>query len=212
MTKTLIILKHEFIQTIKRRSFILLTLAFPLIGLLAISGYQITQGTDQPPVPDDTLNVGYVDQIGVFNDYTEQYLVNLIPYTTAENATEALLANDLDEYFVIPGDYIDTGVVTRYATERELEPPGEIWPAIKNFLLGNLLDEELTEEELIRAQYPLNLSSITLDDTGQISEEQGGIGVFIVPYIFGLLLVMSIFTSSGFLLQRILFSKKITKI
>jgi len=201
VTKTLIILKHEFIQTIKRRSFILLTLAFPLIGLLAISGYQITQGTDQPPVPDDTLNVGYVDQIGVFNDYTEQYLVNLIPYPTAETATEALLANDLDEYFVIPGDYIDTGVVTRYTTERELEPPGEIWPAIKNFLLGNLLDEELTEEELTRAQYPLNLSSITLDDTGQISEEQGGIGVFIVPYIFGLLLVMSIFTSSGFLLQ-----------
>ena len=95
MTKTLIILKHEFIQTIKRRSFIILTLAFPLIGLLAISGYQMTQGTDEPPTPDETLNVGYIDQVGVFNDYAEQYLVNLIPYTTAGEATEALLTDEL---------------------------------------------------------------------------------------------------------------------
>lgn len=201
MNKTLIILKHEFIQTIKRRSFIILTLAFPLIGFLGIYGYQLFQGADEPPTPAEALNVGYVDQVGVFNDYTEQYLVNLIPYTTAEEATEALLSDELDEYFVIPQDYIATGTVTRYTTERELEPPGEIWPAIKSFLLGNLLDEELTEEELTRAQYPLSLSSITLDETGQVSEEQGGLGVFIVPYVFGLLLIMAIFTSSGFLLQ-----------
>jgi len=201
LDKTLIILKHEFIQTVKRKSFIILTIAFPLIGFLGIYGYQLFQGTDEPPTPDEALNVGYVDQVGVFNDYTEQYLVNLIPYTTAEEATEDLLADELDEYFVIPQDYIATGTVTRYTIEREVEPPGGIWPAIKNFLLGNLLDEELTEEELTRAQYPLSLLSITLDETGQVSEEQGGLGVFIVPYVFGLLLIMAIFTSSGFLLQ-----------
>mgnify|MGYP001252693597 CR=1 FL=1 len=201
MTKTLIILKHEFIQTIKRRSFIILTLAFPLIGLLAISGYQMIQGTDEPPTPGEALNVGFVDQVGVFDGYTEQYLVNLIPYITTEEATKDLLTKELDEYFVIPQDYIDTGIVTRYTTERELKPPDEILLAIKDFLLSNLLDEQLTEEELIRAQYPLNLASITLDETGQVSEEQGGLGVFIVPYVFGLLLIMSIFTSSGFLLQ-----------
>jgi ABC-2 type transport system permease protein len=201
VTKTLIILKHEFIQTIKRRSFIILTLAFPLIGLLGISGYQLIQGTDRPPTPEEALNVGYIDQVGIFNDYTEQHLVNLIPFDTTDEATKALLADELDEYIVISSDYIDTGSVKRYTTEREIEPPGEIWPAIRNFLLGNLLDEQLTEEELTRAQHPLNLSSVTLDETGQVSEEQGGIGVFIVPYIFGLLLIMAIFTSSGFLLQ-----------
>ena len=68
-------------------------------------------------------------------------------------------------------------------------------------LISSAMSIELTEEELTRAQYPLSLSSITLDETGQVSEEQGGLGVFIVPYVFGLLLIMAIFTSSGFLLQ-----------
>jgi ABC-2 type transport system permease protein len=200
MNKTLTILKHEFLVNVKRRSFILITLAFPLIGFLAISGYAIFQDEDGPS-PEDVLDIGYIDNIGIFDDFREQYKVNLIPYETAEEATDALISENLDEYFIIPEDYVENGTVIRFTTERQIEPPAEIWPAIKNFLIGNLLGEELTAEELIRAQYPLNLASITLDEAGQISDEQGGLGVFLVPYIFGLLLMMSIFTSSGYLLQ-----------
>ena len=200
MNKTLTILKHEFLANVKRRSFIFLTVAFPLIGLLAISGYTLFQDKDRPS-SQEILQIGYVDSVGIFDDYREQYLVNLIPYTTADAATTALVNSELDEYFIIPEDYVISGLVTRYTTERQLEPPGETRLAIRNFLLGNLLDEDLSDAELIRAQYPLELSSITLDETGQVSEEQGGFGVFLIPYIFAILLIMSIFTSSGYLLQ-----------
>ena len=54
---------------------------------------------------------------------------------------------------------------------------------------------------LTRVQYPLSLNSITLDESGQVAAEQGGFSAFIVPYIFSLLLIMAIFTSSGFLMQ-----------
>ena len=200
MNKTLTILKHEFLTTVKRKGFIILTLIFPLIGLMAITGYTILSD-EGGPTPDEALTVGYVDEVGIFGEYQEQYMVNLIPYQTAEEATSDLTDGELDEYFIIPEDYITSGNIIRYTMELELEPPEEIGPAIKNFLLGNLLGEELTEEELIRAQYPLTLTSITLDETGQVSEEQGGFGVFLVPYVFGFLLIMSIFTSSGYMLQ-----------
>ena len=45
------------------------------------------------------------------------------------------------------------------------------------------------------------MSSTTLDSSGQVAEEQGGFTAFIVPYIFSILLIMSIFTSSGYIVQ-----------
>jgi len=82
-----------------------------------------------------------------------------------------------------------------------VEPPGEVWQAIKNFLISNLLEEQSNQQVVTRVQYPLSMNSITLDESGQVAAEQGGFSAFIVPYIFSILLVMAIFTSSGFLLQ-----------
>ncbi|MCJ7763908.1 MAG: ABC transporter permease, partial [Dehalococcoidales bacterium] len=60
---------------------------------------------------------------------------------------------------------------------------------------------QYSQQVVTRVQYPLSLNSITLDESGQVAAEQGGFSAFIVPYIFSILLVMAIFTSSGFLLQ-----------
>jgi ABC-2 type transport system permease protein len=55
---------------------------------------------------------------------------------------------------------------------------------------------------LDRAKAPLNLSNILIDpETGLPAEDQGGFVALVLPYFFSILLVMSIFTSSGYLLQ-----------
>ncbi len=200
MNKTLIILKHELRQTLKRKSFIIMILAFPLLTLLAIVGFQVIQDMGGPPVV-EVIEIGYVDQVGGFDDYTSQLDVTLVPQVNEDKATEALLAGDIDQYFIIPQDYLTSGVVTRYTLDRELEPPGTVWQAIKNFLVSNLLGEETDSRVIERVQYPLALNSITLDESGGIAEEQGGFSAFIVPYIFSILLLMAIFTSSGFIMQ-----------
>jgi len=200
MNKTLLILKHEFTHTLKRKSFIIMTLAFPLIALLAIGGYQIVQGLGGPPAPGEVVTVGYVDEAGGFDDYTNQQGVTLISQPTEEEATRALLAEEISQYFIIPEDYLSTGVVTKYTLERELEISDEVWQAMKSFLISNLLEGEPNSDIVNRVTYPVSLSSITLDETGQIAQQQGGFTAFIIPYIFSILLIMSIFTSSGFLL------------
>ncbi len=52
-----------------------------------------------------------------------------------------------------------------------------------------------------RVKAPVGLATIRLDETGQVATDQGGFGAFIVPYLFSILLLMAIFSSSGFLLQ-----------
>ena len=132
MNKTILILKHEFRQTIKRKGFIIMTLAFPLLALIAIGVFGLIQRMEKPPAPGEEVTIGYIDEMGGFDDYTSQPRVTLTLYLTPEEATSALLTEDISEYFIIPPDYVSTGIVTRYTLERELEPPGETQCAIKS--------------------------------------------------------------------------------
>ena len=199
MNKTVLVLKHEFAQTLKRKVFIIMTLAFPVLGLLGIGVFQIIQGVETPPA--EAITIGYVDEVGSFSGYTEQPEVTLIPYATSEEATDALLDDEVSEYFVIPPDYVVSGQIARFTLERELEPPGNTIAAIRDFLQSNLLEGQTSEEITNRVKFPMALYSTVLDEAGQITEEQGGLGVFILPYLFSFLLLMAIFTSSGFVLQ-----------
>jgi ABC-2 type transport system permease protein len=72
---------------------------------------------------------------------------------------------------------------------------------MKGFLLSNLLKGQTSPEIAERVKAPLGLYSIRLDETGDVATEQGGAGAFIVPLAFGFLLIMAIFSSSGYLLQ-----------
>jgi ABC-2 type transport system permease protein len=202
MNKTVLILKHEFGQTIKRKGFVIMTLAFPLIVLLIIGIYQIVQSIDTPPALDEEVAIGYIDEVGGFDDYINQSGgITFVAYQTEEKATGALLAEDISEYFIIPLDYVSEGMITRYTLEKEVEPPDEIWWAMKSFLLSNLLEGQTSLEITERVKAPLELYSIRLDETGDVATEQGGFGALIVPVLFGFLLIIAIFSSSGYLLQ-----------
>ncbi|MFC2033838.1 ABC transporter permease [Chloroflexota bacterium] len=204
MNKTALIGKHEFIQQIKSKGFIIFTLLFPIIGLSIIGISQIVQATGQSPENVDTLKIGYIDEIGEFDNYnSDSELITLVPYDTQTEATTALLSKDINEYFVIPADYLQSGLVTRYVTEKELETPGDLYWVIRAFLQQNMLDGQINTELIERVKYPLALRSIRLDASGDTATDQGGISTFFIPMIFGFLLIMSIASSSGSLLQSL---------
>ena len=199
MNKTLLILRHEFVTLVKRKGFIIMTLVFPLIGFAAIGIYMIVQGVDTGDR--DLPVIGYVDEIGGFSEYTIQNDLTFIPFDSQDEATDALLAEEIDEYFVIPSDYLALGIVGRYVLEKELEVPDETRSAMTSFLQSNLLEGQATPEIAERVKTPMLLANIRLDETGNIAEDQGGFESLLVPMIFGFLLIMSIGSSSGYLLQ-----------
>jgi len=201
MNKILTIFKHEFITTITRKGFIIGAVIFPLIGLAAIGIYQFAQSageTDEPEIS----KIGYIDSPGSFQAYTGDYgLIELTPYEEPTEATEALIEGDIEEYFIIPEDYLETGLVIRFHTEKELEMSGETYRAIRNFLQENMLEGQASQEVVDRVKNPLNVQNIRLDETGTPAADQGGFGAFFLPMIFGFLLITTIASSSGYLLQ-----------
>lgn len=201
MHKALTVLKHELRQTLKRRSFILLTLSIPLLLLVGYGIYQGVQSWTKPSDPEQRT-VGYVDQVGIFTEYTNQGSISLVPYGSDAEARAALLADGVDEYFVIPEDYLATGAVFRFTQESEMEVPGAIQRAIRDFLLSNLVADDVGSDLLERVKEPMYLSTAQLDDSGEITEETE-FSKYFLPVIFGMLFVFAIFMTSGFLLQSV---------
>ncbi len=202
MTKTLTILKHEFRQTIKRKSFLIMTASIPLIALIGMLGYQVIQRIYEPEVPEER-RIGFVDKVGIFTDYTEQPGLTFILYPTEAEAKDDLLAGEIDEYFIIPQDYLATGQVIRFITRHEMVPSPETRRQISHFLLSNLLVGRAEGELLQRVKVPLMLVSLQLDETGQIVDMPHPITAFMVPLVFGMLFMFSIFFTSGLLLESV---------
>jgi ABC-2 type transport system permease protein len=201
VNKTLIIFRHELLVTLKRTSFILVTLAAPLLMLVGYGIYQGVQNWYHPSEP-ETKTIGFVDQAGGFDQYTNLG-ATFVSYPEEEEARQSLLSGEISEYFVIPVDYVRTGLIVRYTMKRELEPPSQTMESIRGFLISNLIGGETSAEVLDRAKTPIVLSSIRLDDTGEEMESQNPFLQFFMPYIFAILLMFSIFFASGYLLQSI---------
>jgi ABC-2 type transport system permease protein len=199
MNKTLLILRHEFLKTTKRKGFVFMTLIVPLAALLAIGVAQLVSGIVRPAA--EVTTIGYVDEPGGFQQYTSQGNITLVRFDTPEDATEALVKSDIEEYFVIPSDYASTGVINRYTLEKQLIAPPATATAIKNFISSNLLAGRVPPATIDLVEAPLNLVTIRLTATGAVAAQQGGLGNFIIPGVFGLLLVLAIMFSSSYLLQ-----------
>lgn len=199
MKKTFLIFKHEFLYTIKRTGFIILTLALPVLALLGIAVSIIISGAVKPA--ESMTKIGYVDEVGGFDQFTIQGNLTLVLFNTKEVATQALINKDITEYFVIPSDFISTGIVKRYIIQREVTPPPATTIAIKNFLSSNLLINKVPASTIDFVEAPLNLVTTTLTSTGTVASEQGGYLNLIVPGIFGILLALSLSFSSAYILQ-----------
>lgn len=204
MKKTGIIARHEFTTTIRRISYILLTLSFPVLGLLGMLVFMGVANWGGEGTPPEELKIGYVDNTGMFNDYSNPDGAVFIVYDTNDEAMEALFTEDLNEYFVIPEDYLETGLIERFTIERELEQPWETRTLTEDFLIANLLDGKVSDEVLLRVQTPMLSVSTRLDpETGEIIPAESELTAFAMPYVFALLFMMSLFFTSGYLLQGV---------
>jgi ABC-2 type transport system permease protein len=200
MKKTRLIFQHEFLHTIKRRGFIIMTLIVPVLALIGIGIFHLVSTISKPPVI-ETTTIGYIDEAGGFDQYTTQGNIELVHFSTPDDAMSALINGNITEYFVIPPEYISTGTINRYTLEKQLETPPVIATVIKNFLTSNLLTGKVPPETIYRIEAPLNLVITRITETGTVATEQGGYGNVIIPGIFSLLLALSLTSSSSYLVQ-----------
>ena len=209
MRKVLTVARHEFIVSLKRPSFIIATLAIPLLGIVGLIvatyfGGQAGEFFERQFVGSPKA-VGYVDQVGLFTPPLPEYADLFIPYPDEEAGREALFAEEIEAFLLIPGDYLDTGRVVGYSKGRGLPTAISVSEErVRPFLVDHLLAGQVDANLRTRVRAPLNLQPVSLSPEGEGSEDTASfVANIAIPYAFSFLLVMSIFTSSGFLLQGV---------
>lgn len=196
MTKWSTIAKHEYTYNIRRKEFLFVTFGLPLF-ILVIGGLPILLMSSS--ISHEEYRIGYVDKTGLFDP------VNFTKYADEELAKKDLFENKITHYFVIPANYTATGEIDIFSAKKISLESSAIEYQIKSFLMDNLLKGERSEI-VERAKNPINSEYFTLNEKGGSRKE--GISTILVPIAFAMLFMLSIFTSSNFLLQGVVEEKE----
>lgn len=207
MKKMLLVLKNEFRTVVLRKSFFISLFLIPVIAsvVFAIFG---TLGESEPtsqiakiissPAEEVKLE-GVVDQSGLIKTIPADLAENLLQFADESAATTALQAGEINSFYIIAPDYIDSGNVTYLRTD--FNPLGGMdkSDSLRQLIRFNLLaDDPLLLE---RVEQPFNLEVTYISQ--QPVRDTGNFVNFLVPYIVIMLFYMVILTSASMMLSSI---------
>ncbi|MDR7664219.1 ABC transporter permease [Methanosarcina sp. Z-7115] len=214
--KTFIIARHEFLKTIKRKEFLLMTFIFPLFFTAMTIFPTMLAGM----IPAEDQKIGYVDMTGSFNfpgPITDEGFsagpfgaktstICFIMYGEASEARQALQAGQISSYLVIPEDFLEAGTIELYTFEKEVAVPGvELSAELSDIVITSLLKNRVDESVLNRVKDPVDLKLYNVGEHGEPSEQ--GIAEILtnfgLPILTGFLLFFSIFSASNYLLRGV---------
>lgn len=210
MKQILLVARQELVVNLRRPGFIIMTLLIPSLGLVvlfaaSLFGGEVGSFFESQFAPDDEVK-GYLDQSGLLTALLPQYSGRFIQYTDEASARADLVSGKIGSYFILPADYLQTGKVTVYDTGGGFSTFAAADNGnLSGFLVDHLLAGRVDSQIQARVRAPMELQPITLDERGTASSrgQFSWVGDFVVPYVFAILFIITIFTASGFLLQSV---------
>lgn len=189
--------RYEYWRHVRRRAFLFTALGVPLLVFAGFGVVYVVIARSQIEA-----QIGVVDQAGLTTGVDPQTLdvERLIPlarFGDEQVARQALAAHAIDAYVVIPQDYVQTGKVRAVAPRRLTNTAQNEMRALLR--AGLLLRAPAAARE--RLLDPSDLVLRTLDGGREIRADNALL--FVLPYAFAVLFVMTTFTTSGYLLQAI---------
>jgi len=112
MSKLMRVAVHEFRTNVMKRSFLLALLSLPLFLTFSIGIGVIMESVNSSKKP-----VGFVDFAGVIQSLDMPWLdadaerIAVIRFAELDDAQSALQSGEIQGYFTIPADYLETGAV-----------------------------------------------------------------------------------------------------
>ena len=210
MRKVWIIARHEYLTNIRRPSFIIMTVALPLVGLAGLLIAAFFGGGASSFLagqfgPEDKL-IGVVDQSGEFTPLLPEYQNGFHLYPDEQSGRDALRADESSLLLIIPPDYIETGDVTVIVADTDfstavVEDAGVFSSFLTDHLLRNTAETSLRD----RLLDPITHTQ-RLDLEGEDISQRGITSILadvMIPYFLAIFLIVTIFSTSGFLLQSV---------
>jgi ABC-2 type transport system permease protein len=210
MKAILLVAGQELIVNLRRPAYIIMTLLIPALGLVtllvgSLFGGEVGTFFETQFAPRQKA-MGYIDQSGLLVANLPEYADQFIPYPDEASARTALLAKEIGGYFVLPADYMQTGKIVVYGTGGGFSTfVAADDSSIRSFLIDQLLAGKVDTTVQNRVRAPMDVQAVTLDEKGEVSNENpfSWIADFVVPYVFSILFVITLFTTSGFLLEGV---------
>ena len=200
MNKLTTIFLFEFRSMVRRRLFLIITGSVPVLGvalILIIRLVTALAGDDDPKLR------GYVDEWGPLpEELPTQSLLR--PYLSEDDALTALLDDDIESYYVIPANYVESGDVKEYTTSPIGLGNPRVSGDLRTVLLQSLVGGVVTPEIAARVHQPAIVDRVRLTSQGEPApEERNNFSRFAVPFGFSMLLFFSIIFSNSFLVQSV---------
>ncbi len=227
MSRVRTITRHEYLATVRRKAFVFTIVGTPLLYALLMFIVTKPQLSERLDALRDFRTLGVVDSSEAFTDApreTETDLVLANPFSAAQAppqrqvfhtrvrfypdfaaADRALRAGQIRQVLVIPGDYLQSGRLRRYASRNNLFTSTDE-RVVSRWIVRGLLAGRVDTERVERAARPLAQSSLyALNREGrfELKDDRRETLEFVFPLVFGLLLGLCIVIGGQYMLQGI---------
>lgn len=220
-----LVAQREYLRTVRRRGFALGTLLVPLgaVLLLAASGF-VSSGLGTTPAAEGDLTIYLVNQSALhlapvptpaptprpapgasLAEASPFVPIRLVGLSTARHLLDEHVAQEI---YVLTPDYLSSGTIDRLVPSQALDLAALDRQQAQIRALGTYLRMSLLQNADLPPQVVRRLLApgtiVDRTSTGSARPAAApGVASFLVPYVFSLLFLLSIFMTSGYLLQSV---------
>ena len=195
---------HEYSRNVFRKRFLFALFSVPLMIVLMVVlviGIIMMETSSKP--------VGYVDYSGLLSDPVAQpkvkwpeHFVPMVPYPDEISANNDLQVKKIQAYYIIATDYLQSGQATVIYNDKLKGSDEQQFSA---FMKANLLVDQPPEV----AKRILDGNDIIIRSTDNSREaSQDQFINIILPFLAGILFIVAISTTSGYLMQAVVEEKE----
>lgn len=226
MKKTFLILKYELITLLTRRTFLFLAFGLPLLGVLVFFVISVIRGDDAgtsssatPSQENELKSEGYVDEANIISSLPEDVSPeHLRAYVSIDRATQALEAGDIEGYYIIPEDYLNSGEFIYVSPNRTpLSSGGQEW-IMRWTLTVNMLGGDVERASKVWELVDLQVKRISsTNEHDRFAEEdcsrpgytcESNMLVRLMPLIVTVLFFIFLTNGSGLLMRNVTIEKE----
>ena len=208
-------MRWEFINRVKTKLFLITTFALPFF--MGAVMYLPTLLMDLEPEDESNIGLVYEDEIkplvGRFQERCNTALITqdgspqflFIDLNSEKEALDSVLSKFIDGYVVIPSTVVDSGQV-RYFSESLSNI--KIYTSLRRILNQLVIEQRMLDQDIDIAlvgklSRKIEFETYEIDELGKTSEGDE-LSSFLVPYLFLMILFMTVFMSGQLLLRSVM--------
>jgi ABC-2 type transport system permease protein len=203
---TWIIFSEELRGHLRSRWYLIFTAAVVVLLIIAMIVVPLFQDNGSPAAPQEDLSrIGYSDDSGLFG--TLGGSAGPVKFDSRTAGLQAVAGGQVDSFYVIAADYLQTGRVEQYADFEGRFPSSPAGQgAFQTLLVQTLIAGKVDAGVAARVLDPTELESFRVNSNASVSDltpAAEAAGELLVPTLFAALLGMGLAVGFGYMVASV---------